>query len=441
MVSDKPTGTGPGAKVRLRGKLRHNDIRALVNRLMRNVDRTGMFWPGDRPLAVGTHVEVQLFLANDTLVLSFLGQVRWIRRRQPEDPGVVPGMHLAFIDVPPKSRRLLERVVTMREQSRQKVRPAPAPGVPRAESEELPGWQRAESEELPGWQPDEVSSEHAPTHVWPQHHRPQMESTAVDHPRTAWPPRAGTDGVIASSPPPPPRASATSPGPASALLPMDHGQEKTVDRIPLEDSSILVSIDEEGDGESTWVDHGGRTITLGDKSAAPVRPPTAITKSLSGGAVTGSITIDFDDESDLAEPPTLRLKPEGLPFDVLRARLASGSDVTAPAPTSDEDADPGTRRRLSTGSLSGSRPAGKSGAHRTATNRLLPWSAIEEATETTTLPNGKEVPDRLEFLPPEPTITYPSRPPVMQGTEDDEFILDDIEPGEDDGDDWNGGGR
>ncbi|MEM9492041.1 MAG: TIGR02266 family protein, partial [Myxococcota bacterium] len=115
MSSDQqlPPASG-GSAVALRIRMRYRSIEEFVARFAPNLEPGGMFLPSRQPLPVGTHTRVELRLVDETLVLLFVGVVRWSQRADPREPGLFAGMGIEFIDLSPNSRRMVDYILAVR---------------------------------------------------------------------------------------------------------------------------------------------------------------------------------------------------------------------------------------------------------------------------------------------------------------------------------------
>jgi molecular chaperone DnaK len=147
MPGDRPRDqrTAVGLAVRLS----YGSVDEFVDRYATNISRGGVFVRSRDPKPVGTVLDLELRLSGGEKVIRARGVVRWIAAENPSaHPPSAPGMGIQFLDLDEESRRIVERIVTLREQ--RGLAPGltgPAPVAPRPAHTPVPT--RAPSPELP----------------------------------------------------------------------------------------------------------------------------------------------------------------------------------------------------------------------------------------------------------------------------------------------------
>src|SRR5690606_14589111 len=93
----------------------------------------GMFLSSRNPKPIGTRLQFEMRLADDSPVIEGIGEVRWIREYDRSRPGEPHGMGIQFIELKPESRALIERIIEhRRSMSGEKDEDAiPDPSAPR----------------------------------------------------------------------------------------------------------------------------------------------------------------------------------------------------------------------------------------------------------------------------------------------------------------------
>jgi uncharacterized protein (TIGR02266 family) len=86
------------------------DRTAFVANFARNISQTGLFIRTKNPPAVGTRIQFEYRLADDTRVLKGAGVVRWARDDE-ADSELPAGVGVEFIDLDPEAQRLVDEIV------------------------------------------------------------------------------------------------------------------------------------------------------------------------------------------------------------------------------------------------------------------------------------------------------------------------------------------
>lgn len=100
--------------VALRIRLRYSDVDQFISKFAINISRGGMFLSSRNPKAVGTHLQFEMRLADDSPVIEGTGQVRWIREYDRHQPNQPHGMGIKFFELKPESQAVLERIIEHR---------------------------------------------------------------------------------------------------------------------------------------------------------------------------------------------------------------------------------------------------------------------------------------------------------------------------------------
>jgi uncharacterized protein (TIGR02266 family) len=91
----------------IRWKLDYPTLGDFIQRHAPYVSSGALFFRTRTPYAVGTEVEFQLLLNDETEVLSGTGVVSEVRLPNPAKPALVPGMAVKFTELTPASQEML----------------------------------------------------------------------------------------------------------------------------------------------------------------------------------------------------------------------------------------------------------------------------------------------------------------------------------------------
>jgi uncharacterized protein (TIGR02266 family) len=100
--------------VALRIRLRYSDVDQFISKFAINISRGGMFLSSRNPKAIGTHLQFEMRLADDSPVIEGTGEVRWIREYDRHQPHQPHGMGIRFFELKPDSLVVLERIIEHR---------------------------------------------------------------------------------------------------------------------------------------------------------------------------------------------------------------------------------------------------------------------------------------------------------------------------------------
>jgi uncharacterized protein (TIGR02266 family) len=100
--------------VALRIRLRYSDVDQFISKFAINISRGGMFLSSRNPKPIGTHLQFEMRLADDSPVIEGSGEVRWIREYDRHQPSQPHGMGIRFIELKPESLGVLERIIEHR---------------------------------------------------------------------------------------------------------------------------------------------------------------------------------------------------------------------------------------------------------------------------------------------------------------------------------------
>jgi uncharacterized protein (TIGR02266 family) len=100
--------------VALRIRLRYSDVDQFISKFAINISRGGMFLSSRNPKAIGTHLQFEMRLADDSPVIEGSGEVRWIREYDRQHPNQPHGMGIKFFELKPESQAVLERIIEHR---------------------------------------------------------------------------------------------------------------------------------------------------------------------------------------------------------------------------------------------------------------------------------------------------------------------------------------
>ena len=85
-----------------------------IGEYVSDISRTGIFIRTDKPLPIGTYVELNFSVIDDDIhVLEGVGKVMRVVTAEESD---TPGMGLVFLDLTPESQKVLNELVAKREQ-------------------------------------------------------------------------------------------------------------------------------------------------------------------------------------------------------------------------------------------------------------------------------------------------------------------------------------
>ena len=96
----------PRAAVELPVKLKVSSVESAVTSRVLNISRSGLFIATNHPPAVGTVIDVELFLPDGTLLLH--GRAEVVRHELDTMP---PGVGARFLDISYEAQALIERLV------------------------------------------------------------------------------------------------------------------------------------------------------------------------------------------------------------------------------------------------------------------------------------------------------------------------------------------
>jgi Tfp pilus assembly protein PilZ len=89
---------------------------SFINEYVTNVSRSGAFVKCQHPLEIGTEINLNFAIIADSVVnIEGVGKVVRVEREP-------PGMGVVFTEINQHSRRLLERLLTLRESGKNKSR-------------------------------------------------------------------------------------------------------------------------------------------------------------------------------------------------------------------------------------------------------------------------------------------------------------------------------
>jgi uncharacterized protein (TIGR02266 family) len=100
--------------VALRIKLRYSNVEQFISKFALNLSRGGMFLASRNPKPVGTQLFFELRLADDQPVIEGAGEVRWVAGYDREAPDGIHGMGVAFTQLSPASRAVIDKVLELR---------------------------------------------------------------------------------------------------------------------------------------------------------------------------------------------------------------------------------------------------------------------------------------------------------------------------------------
>jgi uncharacterized protein (TIGR02266 family) len=100
--------------VALRIRLRYSDVDQFISKFAINISRGGMFLSSRNPKPIGTHLQFEMRLVDDSPVIEGSGEVRWIREYDRHHPNQPHGMGIRFFELKPDSQVVLERIIEHR---------------------------------------------------------------------------------------------------------------------------------------------------------------------------------------------------------------------------------------------------------------------------------------------------------------------------------------
>ncbi len=100
--------------VALRIRLRYSDVDQFISKFAINISRGGMFLSSRNPKPIGTHLQFEMRLVDDSPVIEGSGEVRWIREYDRHHPNQPHGMGIRFFELKPDSLLVLERIIEHR---------------------------------------------------------------------------------------------------------------------------------------------------------------------------------------------------------------------------------------------------------------------------------------------------------------------------------------
>jgi uncharacterized protein (TIGR02266 family) len=100
--------------VALRIRLRYSDVDQFISKFAINISRGGMFLSSRNPKPIGTHLQFEMRLADDSPVIEGTGEVRWIREYDRHQPNQPHGMGIRFFELKPDSLVVLHRIIEHR---------------------------------------------------------------------------------------------------------------------------------------------------------------------------------------------------------------------------------------------------------------------------------------------------------------------------------------
>ena len=100
--------------VALRIRLRYSDVDQFISKFAINISRGGMFLSSRNPKPIGTHLQFEMRLVDDSPVIEGSGEVRWIREYDRHHPNQPHGMGIRFFELKPESQGVLERIIEHR---------------------------------------------------------------------------------------------------------------------------------------------------------------------------------------------------------------------------------------------------------------------------------------------------------------------------------------
>jgi uncharacterized protein (TIGR02266 family) len=100
--------------VALRIRLRYQQVDQFISKFAVNISRGGMFLASRNPKPIGTELQFEMRLVDNSPLIAGVGEVRWISEYDKDRPAAPHGMGIRFLDLNPESRVLIERIVEHR---------------------------------------------------------------------------------------------------------------------------------------------------------------------------------------------------------------------------------------------------------------------------------------------------------------------------------------
>src|SRR5687768_4465992 len=113
-MNDEDKRANRRVPVALRNRLRYQQVDQFISKFAVNVSRGGMFLSSRNPKPIGTKLQFEMRLADDSPVIEGSGEVRWIREYDRARPNEPYGMGIRFTQLSPESRALIERIIEHR---------------------------------------------------------------------------------------------------------------------------------------------------------------------------------------------------------------------------------------------------------------------------------------------------------------------------------------
>ena len=113
-MNDEDKRANRRVPVALRIRLRYQQVDQFISKFAVNVSRGGMFLSSRNPKPIGTRLQFEMRLADDSPVIEGSGEVRWIREYDRDRPNEPYGMGIQFTQLSPESRVLIERIIEHR---------------------------------------------------------------------------------------------------------------------------------------------------------------------------------------------------------------------------------------------------------------------------------------------------------------------------------------
>lgn len=101
----------------MRIRLKYPDVDTFIRKYAPNINRNGMFIQSRVPPEVGTVLRFQLVLKDGEVLLHGKGRVVWIKEYDAANPTRAHGMGVRFLALDERSRKLIEKVMDLREPS------------------------------------------------------------------------------------------------------------------------------------------------------------------------------------------------------------------------------------------------------------------------------------------------------------------------------------
>ncbi len=94
-------------------RLRYRLFQEFLEENAANISAGGMFIRTIQPGERGSELDFEVRLDDDFTLIQGRGEVAWVRRRG-DEPGAEPGMGIRFLELPPESRALVDKIVRER---------------------------------------------------------------------------------------------------------------------------------------------------------------------------------------------------------------------------------------------------------------------------------------------------------------------------------------